>query len=149
MQKQTNQLKEKKIGYYQRENKGETIYIGNLSFAKSEVEIKAIFEKFGPVKYVKVVTDMTTGKSKGIAFVQMPNKLEATKAIKTLNNTVLDERTLKVSIAQPRESDKIARSTKSKNPEIQQVDEIIEENTPKKKRKRDTGLKVLFNYLGK
>lgn len=145
--KNQKEITEKKLGYFQKDGTGSTIYIGNLTYNKTQVQIKDLFAKFGPVKYVKIVTDTTTGKSKGIAFVQMPNKLEAAKAIKSLNNTVLDERTLKVSIATPRESDKMIQKEKkiALNPE--QIQEIPNTEIKTKKRKRDKGLKLLFNHL--
>ena len=58
-----------------------------------------MFEKFGVVNYVKLVKDSSTQLSKGIAFVQMLNRKHAKQAISILNDSELDGRTLKVSIA--------------------------------------------------
>lgn len=95
---------ELKTGYYQPESNGITIYIGNLLFTKNQYEIKEIFEQFGNVKYVKINVDPKTNKSKGFAFVQMSNKSDGYKAIRSLNGKQLDGRTLKVSEAKPQEN---------------------------------------------
>lgn len=104
--KKNQERVELKVGYYNPESKGITIYIGNMSYSKNQFEIKQIFENFGDVNYVKVTVDPETNLSKGYAFVQMPNKLEGFKAIRQLDGTILDDRTLKVSEAKPQESPK-------------------------------------------
>src|SRR5690606_2913109 len=91
---------ERRIGYFQKENPGKTIYIGNLSYEMTEEQIFNKFRSFGKVKYVKLITDLKTKKSKGIAFVQMPKESEASRAIATLDGQVIDGRTVKVSEAQ-------------------------------------------------
>lgn len=88
-----------KIGYFEKNEGSATIYVGNLSYEKSETEIKDLFETYGFVNYVKLIKDSQTQKSKGIAFVQMPNRKRATKAISVLNGTQVDGRSIKVSIA--------------------------------------------------
>lgn len=146
---QNNKSKEMKLGYFQKEGNAATIYIGNLKFDKTEYQIKEIFEKYGQVKYVKVVTDNKTGKSKGIAFIQMPNKLEAKKAIKELNGKVIDGRTVKVSVAVERESDKRIQKqkiTKLSEPLQSESEDSIK---PKKKKKRVKGLALLFQNTKK
>lgn len=94
---------ELKTGYFNPQSKGMTIYIGNMSYDRGPNEIKELFEKYGQVNYVKVNVDPKTNKSKGFAFVQMPNKIEGRKAIAQLNGELLDGRTLKVSEAKERD----------------------------------------------
>ena len=97
---------ELKTGYYNPDSKGITIYIGNMSYEKDQYAVKELFEAFGKVNYVKIAVDPKTNKSKGYAFVQMPNKLEGFKAIRKLDGTSLDDRTLKVSEAKPQDNPK-------------------------------------------
>lgn len=62
------------------------IYVGNLSYEMTEAELKAMFEKYGTVNSVRLVTNRYNGKSKGFGFVQMPNRPEAEKACAELND---------------------------------------------------------------
>lgn len=121
-----------------------TIYVGNLRYNKTEIQIKGLFNKFGKVTYVEI-----SNKHKGTAFVQMPNAESAKMAIKALNNTEFDGRTLKVSIAKQRE----VLSTEEIKPRKKiekEIEEAIVKNTEKAKLKRKPkGLDALFNYLGK
>ena len=126
-----------------------TIYIGNLSYNKREGEIKKLFQKFGKVTYVRIVVDAKTEKSKGIAFVQMPNEKDALKAIVELNGTVLDDRTLKVSVAiESEEPEKVTKPSKEKK---HVKDDIDDESIKKKgpKRKKIKGLDILFANIKK
>lgn len=75
------------------------IYVGNLVYSTREGEIHNLFSKYGKVGKIEVILDPKTQKSKGIAFLQMYNKDDAQKAISKLNGSVVNGRTLKVSIA--------------------------------------------------
>jgi len=78
------------------------IYVGNLDFKVDEPGLKAIFEPFGAVKEVKIITDKFSGKSKGFAFVIMENDKEASRVIYELNGTTLVNRRITVNEAKPR-----------------------------------------------
>jgi len=78
------------------------IYVGNLSYEVTEDDLREAFEAFGQVETVKVILDNYTGRSKGFAFVEMPNNADAQSAINSLNDKELKERTLKVNAARPR-----------------------------------------------
>jgi RNA recognition motif-containing protein len=78
------------------------IYVGNLDFKVTEDDLKGIFEPFGTVSEVKVITDKVTGRSKGFAFVIMDNDKAAAKAIDELNGATLENRRLTVNEAKPR-----------------------------------------------
>jgi RNA recognition motif-containing protein len=77
------------------------IYVGNLSYAASEDDVRQLFEKFGEIESVKIIMDTMTGRPKGFGFVEMASDEEAGKAIATLNGTSFMERTLNVSEARP------------------------------------------------
>ncbi len=79
------------------------IYVGNLSYRISEEELKEVFEQFGVVDSVKIVRDRDTGRSKGYAFLEMPEESEAQQAIDGQNEQTLAERTMVVNQARPRE----------------------------------------------
>jgi len=78
------------------------IYVGNLPYQASEQDLRQLFEPYGDVAAVRVVTDKFSGQSKGFAFVEMPNRPEALQAIEKLNGTDLQGRSLRVNESQPR-----------------------------------------------
>lgn len=80
------------------------IFVAKLSFDTREDGLREVFEEFGEVSSVSVITDKFTGKSKGFAFVEMPNDDEAQNAINELNDSELDGRTIVVKKAEPREN---------------------------------------------
>ena len=61
------------------------IYIGNLSYSVKESDLKEVMEDYGTVDSVKLIIDRDTRRSKGFAFVEMPNDQEAKNAINELN----------------------------------------------------------------
>ena len=73
-----------------------TIYVGNINYSLGETELQKIFEVLGTVDSIKIIRDKRTGKSKGFAFIEMPNKKEAIEAIKTLDGKELAGRNLRV-----------------------------------------------------
>jgi RNA recognition motif-containing protein len=79
------------------------LYVGNLSYATTEDDLKTLFTKAGQVTSVALITDRDSGNSKGFAFVEMSTQVEAEQAISTLNGFNLDDRELRVNLAKPRE----------------------------------------------
>ncbi|MEM5790424.1 MAG: hypothetical protein AAGU11_24140 [Syntrophobacteraceae bacterium] len=80
------------------------IFVGSLSFKTTEKQLQTEFEAFGEVESVKIILDQETLKSRGFAFVSMPNNEQATAAIAGLNGKQLDGFTLKVNEARPKEA---------------------------------------------
>jgi cold-inducible RNA-binding protein len=78
------------------------IFVGNLSFASTEQTLRPLFEQFGAVDRVNIVTDRDSGQSRGFAFVEMSNDEEGNAAIAALNGRDLDGRTLTVNEARPK-----------------------------------------------
>jgi len=78
------------------------IYVGNLAFQLTETELQELFQEFGEVKSVKIISDKMTGKSKGFAFVTMENDEEGQAAIDKLNGTQAHGRNLIVNQARPK-----------------------------------------------
>ncbi len=80
------------------------IYLGNLSFSSTEDEVEEIFRTYGEVASVTIIRDRDTGRSKGFAFVEMPQDGDAQSAIAALHGRDLDGRALTVNEARPRET---------------------------------------------
>lgn len=78
------------------------IFVGNLSWKATEEILKPLFEAYGTVVSIKIITDQYTGKSKGFGFVEMETAEEAAKAIQELNDKPVLERNIRVSLAQER-----------------------------------------------
>ena len=78
------------------------IFVGNLDFAATESSVRSLFEPYGQVDRVNVVTDRETGRSRGFAFVEMTDAAEAERAIAALNGMQLDGRALNVNEARPK-----------------------------------------------
>ncbi len=78
------------------------IFVGNLDFSATDSTIRSLFEPYGAVERVNVVTDRDTGRSRGFAFVEMPDSGEADQAIKALNGANVDGRSLNVNEARPK-----------------------------------------------
>lgn len=78
------------------------IFVGNLDFGATESSIRSLFEQYGTVDRVNVVTDRDTGRSRGFAFVEMSDSAQAERAIASLNGYQLDGRSLNVNEARPK-----------------------------------------------
>ena len=78
------------------------IYIGNLNYRVREEDLKQVMEEYGGVDSVKIIIDRETGKSKGFAFVEMPNDAEGKKAIEELNEAEYEGRQMVVKEARPK-----------------------------------------------
>jgi len=77
------------------------IYVGNLPFSTNEQEIQGLFEAYGNVESVNLITDRDTGRLRGFGFVSMSNGGD--EAIRALNQQDLGGRSLTVNLAKPRE----------------------------------------------
>ena len=78
------------------------LFVGNMSFQTTESELRSIFEPFGELTRVNVVTDRDTGRARGFGFVEMTNDEEAAKAIAALNGKEVGGRALNVNEARPK-----------------------------------------------
>jgi len=78
------------------------IFVGNLDFSVREEAIRALFETYGTVERVSIMTDRETGRSRGFAFVEMTNEGEAERAISALNGKDMSGRALNVNEARPK-----------------------------------------------
>lgn len=79
------------------------MYVGNLSFEATEMEIRELFSEHGQVNEVAVVMDRDTNRPRGFAFVTMNSKEGMDTAIKQVNGLNWNGRPLTVNEARPRE----------------------------------------------
>lgn len=86
------------------------IYVGNLHYGVDEEDLRGIFEEYGEVSSVKLITDKFTGKSKGFAFVEMGTSESAQAAIEALNDAELEGRNMRVNEARERTDDNRRKS---------------------------------------
>jgi RNA recognition motif-containing protein len=79
------------------------IFVGNLAFSATDDDIRQLFEPYGAVDTIRIITDRDTGSPRGFGFVDMPDSRAAQSAIQGLQGKELGGRTLNVNEAKPRE----------------------------------------------
>jgi len=79
------------------------LFVGNLSFDVTENDLQDLFAAFGPVSEVNLMTDRSTGRSRGFAFVTMATPEGAQAAIQGMAGKDVKGRALTVNEARPRE----------------------------------------------
>ena len=79
------------------------LFVGNLSFDTTELDLQDLFAQAGPVTEVNIVTDRATGRPRGFAFVTMATPEGAQAAITQLSGKNVNGRDLTVNEARQRE----------------------------------------------
>jgi RNA recognition motif-containing protein len=79
------------------------IFVGNLPFSVTEDQLREMFEPFGEIQSLKLITDRETGRPRGFGFIEMDNA-DADAAIKSLNGTDMDGRDIKVNQSEPKKT---------------------------------------------
>ena len=82
------------------------IFVARLDYSIQEPNLREVFEEYGEVSSVKIITDKFSGRSKGFGFIEMPNDDEALSAIEELNGIELEGRSIVVKKAKPRENNR-------------------------------------------
>ncbi len=82
---------------------GNRLYVGNLPFTTTELELQDMFAQAGAVTEVLLMQDKFTGKSRGFAFVTMASETDAQNAVTQLDGKQIEGRPLRVNEARPRE----------------------------------------------
>jgi len=80
---------------------GSRLYVGNLPYSVTELDLRDLFATAGTVTEAKIVTDRETGRPRGFGFVEM-SRADATRAIQSLNGKDMGGRPLRVNEAQER-----------------------------------------------
>jgi hypothetical protein len=78
------------------------LFVGGLSWDTTTEDLRAAFSRFGVVVDAAVIPDRATGRSRGFGFVTFQQPVDADEAVKQMNGTELDGRTLKVNRAEAR-----------------------------------------------
>jgi RNA recognition motif-containing protein len=78
------------------------IFVGNFSFSTTEDDLRSLFSPFGNIDTISVITDRTTGRSRGFGFVEMADRGQAEKAIEALNGKDFGGRSLNINEARPK-----------------------------------------------
>ncbi|VDP00235.1 unnamed protein product [Heligmosomoides polygyrus] len=81
------------------QNRGFSVYFGNLPYQCSEEDIGNLFSRAGQVTNVRIVTDRETGRPKGFGFCEFADEAGAENAVNTLNGTDFNGRSLRVNHA--------------------------------------------------
>ena len=77
------------------------LYVGNLPYETDNSGLEELFAEYGQVESATIIMDRATGRSKGFGFVEMDDE-GAEAAMKALNGTEVDGRTIKVDEAKPK-----------------------------------------------
>ena len=80
-----------------------TIYVGQFDLQWTDEDLKNLFVPHGNVETAKVEMDVFTEQSRGFGYVEMPDEEQARTAIKTLDKSEVNGKTLKVQEAEPKE----------------------------------------------
>jgi len=76
------------------------LFVAGLPGDFDDIDLKEMFELYGTIASVKLVTDRATGKSKGFGFVDMPDKMEALQTIETLHGVAIKGKKISVQQAE-------------------------------------------------
>jgi RNA recognition motif-containing protein len=80
---------------------GQKLFIGGLAFSTSTERLREFCSQVAGVESANVITDRTTGQSRGFGFVEMASAEAADAAVRRLNGQELDGRQLRVELAKP------------------------------------------------
>src|SRR5437879_11777651 len=82
---------------------GRKLYVGNLGFDVNNKDLEELFAQAGTCESVAVITDRSTGQSRGFGFVEMGSNADAQKAIQQFDGQEFKGRALKVNEARERD----------------------------------------------
>jgi RNA recognition motif-containing protein len=78
------------------------LFVGNLSANRTPDDLRILFQTYGQVEHVEIMTDVDTRYSRGFALISMTNDSEAARAVDGLHGTTVWGNALKVEEARPR-----------------------------------------------
>ena len=85
------------------------IYVSNLAITTTTHDLRQLFEPYGVVDRVRIITDRDTGRCKGFGFVEMPDSQAAQAAIVGLRGQDFVGRALTVNEAKAQGSRRESR----------------------------------------
>lgn len=77
-----------------------TLFVSNLPFEVKESELENLFEKYGKVKQIRLVTNRA-GKPKGFGYVELEDETGASAAIVALDGSQVGDRQISVAVSNP------------------------------------------------
>lgn len=83
------------------------IFVGNLNSLATESQLESLFMSFGNVRSAKIIVNFYSGQTKGFAFIDMPDRESAERAIKGLNRTSLNAQIITVNEARIRDNNQL------------------------------------------
>lgn len=78
------------------------LYVGNLDYKAREEDLRDMFQEFGEIVEVNLITEGDSGRSKGFGFVTFKNDEDAEKAVAAMNEKEVNGRALTVNVAKPK-----------------------------------------------
>ncbi len=90
---------------------GKKLFVGGLAWATTDETLHNAFSQFGDVVEAKVITERETGRSRGFGFVSFDDDDSADTAVRELDGSSLDGRTIRVNEAREREDSGGGRSS--------------------------------------
>jgi len=86
------------------------LFVGNLPYDVTEIELREFFAPAGPLSSVVIPVDRETGKRRGFAFVEFTESAHAAEATRKFNNQPFKGRPITVNEARAREAGGPTRS---------------------------------------
>jgi len=83
------------------ENTATVVYIGHIPHGFYEDQMKGFFKQFGDIKRLRIARNRKTGKSKHYGFIEFESPIVAKVVADEMNNYLLFEHTLRVSLVPP------------------------------------------------
>ena len=77
------------------------LYVGGLSEAASDSELRALLRTYGTVEHAYVVRYKRSVKSAGYGFVEMGSREDALRAIAALDGAMFEDNRLRVFLTAP------------------------------------------------
>ncbi|MBM4234934.1 MAG: RNA-binding protein [Firmicutes bacterium] len=79
-----------------------TLYVGNIPWSTKEEDLLQFFSQFGEIEECRIITERSTGRSRGYGFVEV-NDEQAAEIVEKANGEELEGRKIVVNEAKPRE----------------------------------------------
>ncbi len=128
-------------------NTNNTVYISNLSYERDRNGLKSMFIQFGEIKNIKIIVEPATNQSRGMAFVEMANPVQAKNAIDALDQKKIDGRTVKARFATPLKASSISKIQDKKDAKKKDLSYVTTQMA--KKARNDAKRKDPFNFVKK
>jgi RNA recognition motif-containing protein len=87
-----NSNESKESGFKQRPENCTKIYVSHLSTETNEDTLRSIFGKYGELERIFILRELSTGVSKGVAFIDFKTPECADKAVEAANGILIDGR---------------------------------------------------------